>query len=226
MKTRPTIKFACILPSSLPHRPLGTMQPSMYNFAGPPSGAAPFSPTFGGFPSRQRSNSDGSLLRSSSPPLLVPRIPSQGAEQVNYVPRHSSLYAPIPVSLGSNHPQPHQQQSPTSHGIWPASLDGRRHNIGFTPYVQVAYPPYSTVSSAFSQPPTMALPQDTAGPPIPRWTLAGSLDPSTGIFYRTPEHPRLRTVQACDKCRLRKAKVYQTSLFNMFPADSDYILAI
>lgn len=35
----------------------------------------------------------------------------------------------------------------------------------------------------------------------------GSLDPSTGIYYRTPEHPRLRTAQACEKCRTRKAKV-------------------
>ena len=41
----------------------------------------------------------------------------------------------------------------------------------------------------------------------PRMTLAGSLDPATGIFYRTPEHPRLRTAQACEKCRTRKAKV-------------------
>ncbi|KAJ6531365.1 hypothetical protein DFH09DRAFT_1183446 [Mycena vulgaris] len=46
-----------------------------------------------------------------------------------------------------------------------------------------------------------------APPPQPRITLAGSLDPTTGIFYRTPEHPRLRTAQACDKCRTRKAKV-------------------
>lgn len=37
--------------------------------------------------------------------------------------------------------------------------------------------------------------------------LAGSLDPHTGIFYRTPDHPRLRTAQACEKCRTRKAKV-------------------
>ncbi|KAL0579084.1 hypothetical protein V5O48_002926 [Marasmius crinis-equi] len=37
-------------------------------------------------------------------------------------------------------------------------------------------------------------------------SLAGSLDPATGIFYRTPEHPRLRTAQACEKCRTRKAK--------------------
>ncbi|KAG6844584.1 hypothetical protein H0H87_005733 [Tephrocybe sp. NHM501043] len=40
----------------------------------------------------------------------------------------------------------------------------------------------------------------------PRMSLAGSLDPATGIFYRSPEHPRLRTAQACEKCRTRKAK--------------------
>ncbi|KAJ6448599.1 hypothetical protein C8R47DRAFT_1230968 [Mycena vitilis] len=43
-------------------------------------------------------------------------------------------------------------------------------------------------------------------PRPPRVTLAGSLDPATGIFYRAPEHPRLRTAQACEKCRSRKAK--------------------
>ncbi|TFK24580.1 hypothetical protein FA15DRAFT_756460 [Coprinopsis marcescibilis] len=37
-------------------------------------------------------------------------------------------------------------------------------------------------------------------------SLAGSLDPATGVFYRTPDHPRLRTAQACEKCRSRKAK--------------------
>jgi len=46
---------------------------------------------------------------------------------------------------------------------------------------------------------------------VSRLSLAGSLDPTTGIFYRTPEHPRLRTAQACEKCRTRKAKVSSTS---------------
>ncbi|KAJ7240379.1 hypothetical protein B0H12DRAFT_1326426 [Mycena haematopus] len=50
-------------------------------------------------------------------------------------------------------------------------------------------------------------------PPQPRMTLAGNLDPTTGIFYRAPEHPRLRTVQACEKCRARKAKVAISSFF-------------
>lgn len=53
--------------------------------------------------------------------------------------------------------------------------------------------------------------------PPPRITLAGSLDPTTGIFYRTPEHPRLRTAQACEKCRTRKAKV---CLFHMVSSSS------
>ncbi|KAJ7457257.1 hypothetical protein B0H11DRAFT_2243519 [Mycena galericulata] len=43
-------------------------------------------------------------------------------------------------------------------------------------------------------------------PPDMSMTLPGSFDPSTGIFYRKPENPRLRTAQACEKCRSRKAK--------------------
>lgn len=41
-------------------------------------------------------------------------------------------------------------------------------------------------------------------PPPP---LSGALDIGTGQFYMPHEHPRLRTPQACDKCRTRKAKV-------------------
>ncbi|KAJ7171186.1 hypothetical protein C8R46DRAFT_1087911, partial [Mycena filopes] len=55
--------------------------------------------------------------------------------------------------------------------------------------------------------------------PAPRITLAGSLDPTTGIFYRTPEHPRLRTAQACEKCRTRKAKV--SRLWKKHPLNFD-----
>ncbi|KAF8123881.1 hypothetical protein EV363DRAFT_1354982 [Boletus edulis] len=40
----------------------------------------------------------------------------------------------------------------------------------------------------------------------PRSALHGRLDPTTGIFYRAVKHPRIRTVQACNKCRVRKAK--------------------
>ncbi|KAI9452339.1 hypothetical protein F5148DRAFT_512415 [Russula earlei] len=38
------------------------------------------------------------------------------------------------------------------------------------------------------------------------WGGAGSLDPITGVFSRAADHPRIRTAQACEKCRARKAK--------------------
>ncbi|KAI0638725.1 hypothetical protein C8Q77DRAFT_1028 [Trametes polyzona] len=48
--------------------------------------------------------------------------------------------------------------------------------------------------------------QQAPGPSSSTWTLSGSLDPATGVFQRSIEHPRLRTAQACEKCRIRKAK--------------------
>ncbi|EIW65371.1 uncharacterized protein TRAVEDRAFT_68861 [Trametes versicolor FP-101664 SS1] len=48
--------------------------------------------------------------------------------------------------------------------------------------------------------------QQSVGPSSSSWTLSGSLDPATGVFQRSVEHPRLRTAQACEKCRVRKAK--------------------
>jgi hypothetical protein len=37
--------------------------------------------------------------------------------------------------------------------------------------------------------------------------LLRSLSPTTTIFYRAQERARIHTAQACDKCRVRKAKV-------------------
>lgn len=45
------------------------------------------------------------------------------------------------------------------------------------------------------------------------WGGVGSLDPATGVFSRASDHPRIRTAQACEKCRARKAKVSIVSLF-------------
>ncbi|KAI9436886.1 hypothetical protein H4582DRAFT_364901 [Lactarius indigo] len=44
------------------------------------------------------------------------------------------------------------------------------------------------------------------GPQLRSWGGAGSLDPATGVFSRAADHPRIRTAQACEKCRARKAK--------------------
>lgn len=39
------------------------------------------------------------------------------------------------------------------------------------------------------------------------WSSVGSLNPATGVFCQASDHPRIRTAQACEKCRARKAKV-------------------
>jgi hypothetical protein len=52
------------------------------------------------------------------------------------------------------------------------------------------------------------------GQQLRSWGGAGSLDPATGVFSRAADHPRIRTAQACEKCRARKAKV---CLFSSHP---------
>lgn len=59
-------------------------------------------------------------------------------------------------------------------------------------------------SSSYAQP---AAAEEQPPPPPPSWAMSGSLDPATGIYQSAPEHPRVRTQQACEKCRGRKAKV-------------------
>jgi hypothetical protein len=52
---------------------------------------------------------------------------------------------------------------------------------------------------------------------------AGSLDPTTGVFSRASDHPRIRTAQACEKCRARKAKVSISSLSRSPPYPASFI---
>ncbi|KAK7688339.1 hypothetical protein QCA50_008711 [Cerrena zonata] len=54
-------------------------------------------------------------------------------------------------------------------------------------------------SSAESQSPSSSRPWEMGA-------MAGSLDVTTGVYQRVPDHPRVRTAQACEKCRIRKAK--------------------
>ncbi|KAF9451463.1 hypothetical protein P691DRAFT_838562 [Macrolepiota fuliginosa MF-IS2] len=90
---------------------------------------------------------------------------------------------------------------------------------GWPPYDQTLLPPFQSQPLPYRGFPTpapypasrLSSPHNIAGgghtaTTVSRLSLAGSLDPATGIFYRTPEHPRLRTAQACEKCRTRKAK--------------------
>jgi hypothetical protein len=157
------------------HRPLEVVHPTMYSYADPSPSIAPFTELP---PSRQRSNSDGSLLPLHSP--------VQQHMQVAYPPYSTAS----PTFSHSPSVQPHMQ---VAYPPYSTASPTYSHSPPIQPQMQVAYLPYSTTSSTFSHSPTIS--------------VAGSLDPTTGIFYRTPEHPRLRTAQACEKCRIRKAKV-------------------
>ncbi|KDR73193.1 hypothetical protein GALMADRAFT_158320 [Galerina marginata CBS 339.88] len=140
---------------------------------------------------------------------------------------HSVYHSPSPFAT-----VPHQPQRPPSHESphgWPPyhhnvsqPFPQSNHNLGSLAYSPPAFPSPSPFPPPRLSPPPLHQPFHFKGQnlgPGPshgshspsaasshRLTLAGSLDPATGIFYRTPEHPRLRTAQACEKCRTRKAK--------------------
>jgi hypothetical protein len=116
----------------------------------------------------------------------------------------------------SQQQQQQQQHSPQS--LYSTTVNDSPQ--GWPPYDQTLLPqfqsqplPYRGFPPAAPYPtPRLTSPLNIAGggmsaANMSRLSLAGSLDPATGIFYRTPEHPRLRTAQACEKCRTRKAKV-------------------
>ncbi|KAJ3574585.1 hypothetical protein NP233_g1674 [Leucocoprinus birnbaumii] len=109
-------------------------------------------------------------------------------------------------------------QSQHTHSLYSTSTHDSSPQ-SWPPYDQTLLPPFQSQPlpyRGFPAPapypaPRMTSPPNSAGgghviTNMSRLSLAGSLDPTTGIFYRTPEHPRLRTAQACEKCRTRKAK--------------------
>ncbi|KAI0697468.1 hypothetical protein BC835DRAFT_1519199 [Cytidiella melzeri] len=141
-----------------------------------------------------------SMSASQSMPYDIPH---------GFAPSHYHLSS-VPYelhNLGNSHHQP------------PSSLDWTET----TPRTHYPEPPSSSTqvfpSTSISQPSIFVSPSShsvaptatpataqLSAPPPPPWTMSGSLDPSTGIYQIAPEHPRIRTAQACEKCRGRKAK--------------------
>ncbi|GJE89427.1 Zn(II)2Cys6 transcription factor [Phanerochaete sordida] len=90
------------------------------------------------------------------------------------------------------------------------------HGHGMLPMPAPSQPLFehgSFASGSYTLPPSFAPPTEAPAPadeqpppPPPSWAMSGSLDPVTGIYQTAPEHPRVRTQQACEKCRGRKAK--------------------
>ncbi|RPD56325.1 hypothetical protein L227DRAFT_566174 [Lentinus tigrinus ALCF2SS1-6] len=145
---------------------------------------------------------------------------SQGPSYSSFYPAQHDHYAAQPYlsEVGNGMFDPHssmftaaahRQPSPRPHAMYDA---GRPSSSNAPPSYapppsewngNVHYPThYDPVGSAaaYSQQANLA-PQ-----PPQQQHLSGSLDPTTGEFHRTVEHPRLRTAQACEKCRIRKAK--------------------
>jgi len=88
-----------------------------------------------------------------------------------------------------------QQPFSTHNGVIPHNTHNIQPSSGYSTY------PYATQFP----PASLSFPM---GGDSPHLKSAGPVDPNTGmIFYPSTESPRLRTVQACQKCRIRKAKV-------------------
>ncbi|KAF8629782.1 hypothetical protein AX17_005561 [Amanita inopinata Kibby_2008] len=154
------------------------------------------------------------------------RYSPQVASHPAIVSRHTSEHPDVSAALSDQQfimpTHPHATASLFSSPSQPLDMQHQQHLApppqGWTPYDQtlgiqsgMALQFNSYPSSSPYPPPRLAPPpiNNTSGSSLnggPGVTLAGSLDPATGIFYRTPEHPRLRTAQACEKCRTRKAK--------------------
>lgn len=118
---------------------------------------------------------------------------------------HHNLYR-APPQLHELKPAVFHHGSPQS---WPPYEQGSPTNMASgIPHSYDSFPSASPFPPPrLSPPPATALATGSYPPAGRHGPLAGALDPTTGIFYRPPDHPRLRTAQACEKCRTRKAKV-------------------
>ena len=149
------------------------------------------------------SHADFLRCQDSSPRHPIPLVMSQYG--------HNSAFPPAqaydPTSSGSTFLDAHPLTYPPLATPGPSAQFPPQYPN--TTVLQPAYhhPPLSPSPLSRLAQPALAISNSPPDAGIPRCAVAGSLDPTTGIFYRTPEPPRLRTAQACEKCRKRKAKV-------------------
>ncbi|PCH32981.1 hypothetical protein WOLCODRAFT_159751 [Wolfiporia cocos MD-104 SS10] len=159
----------------------------------------------------------------SSLPASLPNIPEHPSQYHSALSGgnlalHDALTDPFIASHVAHQQSPQRPTSPPAHFAlrWPS---GSYHPDQYQM-------PHSGINPALAQGMSV-FPQASSGPSIspesayqppdahrsaaqPAWSVAGSLDPITGVFQRATDHPRLRTAQACEKCRIRKAKVCLT----------------
>lgn len=75
-------------------------------------------------------------------------------------------------------------------------------------FVFPAFPSGSTPEPGVLQPIGSSLSGETGDVLDSQYCGAGSLDPVSGVFSRAEAPTRIRTAKACEKCRVRKAKVW------------------
>lgn len=120
-----------------------------------------------------------------------------------------SIHEPLPTrpispgllyrsTLPWNEPEPQSHPYLGSVSESAPSTFNNFHNV-YAPQ-SISYSPYPVSTSIESQSTSSSRPWEMGA-------MAGSLDVTTGVYQRVPDHPRVRTAQACEKCRIRKAKV-------------------
>ncbi|THU80860.1 hypothetical protein K435DRAFT_873932 [Dendrothele bispora CBS 962.96] len=131
------------------------------------------------------------------------RVPMSSSHSAEY--DHAMFPLPRPsfdTFVQSNYPE-HQLSYHQNYQNTKFSYDP--NYVPFCPSSS-SYPPQRLTPPSHPRSQSQQLPfsaEVDVGQSVP---LAGSLNPSTGIFIYSPEHFRLRTAQACEKCRTRKVK--------------------
>lgn len=148
-----------------------------------------------------------SALYAQSGPSALPLFQPHAVRPIQPLPARYTPPRPLDdfnAPYGSLHQHAHSWPQASFPELFPGSFS-------FPPPEPAPLPPYQPamgVRPVATAPGLMAFDAGIDG----LGALAGSLDLSTGTFYNTQEHPRMRTAQACDACRTRKAKVRSVSL--------------
>lgn len=177
-------------------------------------------------------SSHGRLLPQQAYPHSSPAMQSDHShlQHPSHIHAHNSFWAMNALAAHHSYGQPQPSTSPTSLALLHGNFYDSQHHQALVlaqEQAQAHFPTGGTLPALLQSPldiqhlsignkilpRTTNIPAANAFGGVASAGVSGSLDPETGIFLRTVEHPRLRTAQACEKCRIRKAKVRSLALY-------------